>query len=459
MKSVFAMFIILGAFAAAGAAYAWMLADHTGENSPVMHSGYAKNVVFMVGDGMGNSVLTATRIYTVGENGTLAMDTMPVTAMVKTYSKDYLVTDSAAAMTAYMTGTKVDNGIISLGGDARRTRSTEGAAYTSGTPVATLLELAEAQGKCTGVVTTTRITHATPAAAYAHADNRDKENQIAEQLVPGTPGYNVALGDGIEVLLGGGRRHFLPVSLGGRRTDGRNLVEEMQAAGYTYITTADELESVPEGTTKLLGLFSMSHLPYVVDGRGSAPSLEEMTEKAIEVLENGEKCSRGYFLVVEGGRIDHGLHASNALRALEEAAEFDMTVEKVLERVSLRDTLVVVTADHGHTLTINGYPARGTSILGLVKDSSGRVMTDRDGNTYTVLSFTTGPNRPAKRSNLTEDEVLDVNYRQEAAIPLRSETHSGEDVVLKAAGAGAWYFGGTMDNTEVFEAVKEAAGL
>ncbi len=419
----------------------------------------AKNVVFLVGDGMGIPVLTAARIYYAGENGTLAIDSMPVTAMVKTYSKNYMVTDSAAAMTAYMTGTKVENGIISLSADAVRSDSTAGDAYTSGTPVPTLLELAEAEGKCTGVVTTTRITHATPAAAYAHADNRDKENQIAAQLVPGTSEYNSALGDGVEVILGGGRRHFLPVELGGRREDGRNLIEEMQAAGYTYVSTAWELRALPENTDKLLGLFAMSHLPYLVDGRGEAPSLEEMTEKAIEVLENSDRCRNGYFLVVEGGRIDHALHATNALRALEETAEFDRTVRKVLEMVDLQDTLVVVTADHGHTLSINGYPARGTSILGLVRDASGQLMTDRDGNTYTVLTFATGKNRPERRSNLSDAEVLSRDYHQEAAIPMKSETHSGEDVVLKAAGSGAQHFGGTMDNTQVFWAVRSAAGL
>ena len=183
----------------------------TANNTPATT---AKNVIFFLGDGYGIVPMTAARIYAVGEDGQLAIDNFPETAFVKTFSNDAQVADSAPSMSAYMTGVKMNNEVVSMSSDTKA-NSTSGAAYVTGADstcpatgngkaVTTLLELVKAAGRGTGVVTTTRITHATPAATYAHICHRDGENTIAAQLVPGGSGYNTALGsDGVDVVLGG----------------------------------------------------------------------------------------------------------------------------------------------------------------------------------------------------------------------------------------------------------------
>ncbi len=234
----------------------------------------------------------------------------------------------------------------------------------------------KARGYATGVVTTTRVTHATPATTYAHLCNRNGENTIAAQMVPGGEGYNEALGDGIDVVLGGGRRHFLPNDNGGRRTDGRDLIAEMQDAGYQYASSTSELMNVAD-EDRVLGIFTSSDMSYELDRVAQQePSLEEMTGKAIDMLHARDS---GFFLMVEGGRIDHALHASNAKRALTDGIAFDNAIAAALEKMEaidpgLENTLIVVTADHDHTLVINGYAERtgATSddhagVLGLVK--------------------------------------------------------------------------------------------
>ncbi|WP_038719402.1 alkaline phosphatase, partial [Burkholderia pseudomallei] len=196
-------------------------------------TGAARNVIFFLGDGMGMTTLTAARIYALGEDGALTLDTLPETAFVKTYSNDAQVTDSAPSMSAYMTGVKTNNEVISMTPDTKAIEPsaslTGNCGANNGKPVPTLLEIAKAKGLATGVVTTTRVTHATPAATYAHVCHRDAENDIAAQLVPGGAGYNAALGGGVDVVLGGGAQFFVPKEAGGKRADGRHLVNELKA--------------------------------------------------------------------------------------------------------------------------------------------------------------------------------------------------------------------------------------
>ena len=184
-------------------------------------------MVFFLGDGMGITTLTAARIYTVGEDGQL-----PGSAFVRTFSKDAQVTDSAPSMGAYMTGVKMKNEVISMQTGTIAVELNQGGNDQCGTnpqnqnkqDTQTLLELAKVRGWGTGVVTTTRITHATPASTYAHICHRDAENDIASPLVPSSQGdiyqrYNVKLKDGVDVILGGGKRQFLPKDQGGERID------------------------------------------------------------------------------------------------------------------------------------------------------------------------------------------------------------------------------------------------
>lgn len=442
-----------------------------------------KNVIFFLGDGMGINTLTATRIYKVGEDGDLTIDTLPETAFVKTYSNNAQVTDSAPSMAAYMTGVKMNNEVISMTADTTAFDST-GKSYLSGADstcpasgngkaVTSLLELAKAAGWSTGAVTTTRITHATPATTYSHICHRDGENNIAAQAVPGGAGYNTALGDGVDVLLGGGKQYFVPTTAGGKRTDGRDLTVELKAKGYTYVTNKTQLDAASAAsTTKLVGLFTNSHMSYDIDRDPAVePSLAEMTTKAIDILAKNKK---GFFLMVEGGRIDHALHETTAKKALQDTVAFDDAIKAAIDKMkasdaNLANTLIVVTADHDHTLVLNGYAQRtgattpaNPGVLGLLKNFvTGNANTDSSGNPFTIIGFGNGENRPATRTALTDAQVSDKTYHQEAAIPMAagSETHGGTDVFLGAIGRGAERFTGVITNTEVFNMIRQSVGL
>ena len=244
----------------------------------------------------------------------------------------------------------------------------------------TLLELAEQRGLSTGVVTTARLTHATPAACYAHTSEREWESDA--DLPRGTDVPDIArqllefsYGDGLEVAMGGGRREFLPVSVidgegkRGRRKDRRDLTREWleQYENSAYVWNSEQFKRVDAATTDhLLGLFEASHMEYEADradDRAGEPSLTEMTEKAIQIV---SKNPKGYFLHIESGRIDHGHHAGNAYRALTDTIEFSNAVRKAMELVDPAETLIIVTADHSHVFTMGGYPKRGNPILGEV---------------------------------------------------------------------------------------------
>lgn len=449
--------------------------------SPALAAGEAKNVIFFLGDGMGPTTVTAARIYKYGESGKLNMEALTRTARIRTASLDAQTTDSAPSMAAYMTGVKMNNEVLSMSSNTKAYDATakpyvSGADTTcpanNGTPATTLLELAKAAGKGVGAVTTTRITHATPAATFSHICHRDGENDIAAQVVPGSARFNAALGSGVDVLLGGGRRHFLPSGVAGsKRTDAVDLTGLLTNAGYTYVTTGTALRNVNVATTsKLVGLFNADHLNYELDrvkGAIDEPSLADMTETAVKLL---QKNSKGYFLMVEGGRIDHALHGTNAKRALEDAIAFDEAIKRALSLVDLKDTLVVVTADHDHTMTFNGYPHRGNPILGKVTDIKQTRVQGKpvlanaaDSKPYTTLVFGNGGGpRKASRDDLTTVDTAADDYLQDVGVVLGtpgSETHGGGDVMLLSGGAGNAGFKGTLDNTKVFGLVRTALGL
>jgi len=456
-------------------------------NSPVEQpqgsTAPTKNVVFFLGDGMGMTTMTAARIYKVGEDGDLTMDTLPESGFIRTYSNDAQVTDSAPSMAAYMTGVKMNNEVISMTPDTKATDAS-GKAYVSGADstcpssgngksVPTLLEQMKAAGYGTGVVTTTRITHATPATTYAHICHRDGENAIAAQLVPKGAGFNGALSDGVDVIFGGGRQHFLATTAGGKRTDGRDLVGEFKTAGYTYAANKSDFDKITAGSAKVVGLFNASHMDYDLDrDPAKEPSLAEMTGKAIDVLAAKKK---GFFLMVEGGRIDHALHETTARKALQDTAAFDDAIKAAIDKLNaidpgLKNTLIVVTADHDHTLVLNGYAKRtgktsdaNPGVLGLVYDyaNPNSQKLDTSGNPFSIIGFGNGENRPATRTALTDVQVFDKAYHQEAVIPMPAggETHGGTDVFIGAMGNGAANFFGVMDNTDVFGLIKKSIGL
>jgi alkaline phosphatase len=442
----------------------------------------SKNIIFFLGDGMGPSTITASRIYKYGEEGSLTMDKLERTARIKTFSNDAQTTDSAPSMASYMTGVKMNNEVLSMtletiatppSKDANGNLGVNYCAANNGKSVATILELAKAKGKAVGAITTTELTHATPAATFSHICNRNAQYAIAAQAIPGGAGYNAALGDGVDVLMGGGRNHFTPFDASTNksgRADGRNLLTELAAKGYTVAANKTEMQAAPNNK-KFIGLYSSkSHLEYELDrvatpplGEGaSQPSLAEMTTKAIDLLSQNPN---GFFLMVEGGRIDHALHATNAKRALADTIAFDDAIKAAIDKIKLTDpnltnTLIVVTADHDHTLAFNGYGKRGNPILDINRDyKTGLPTKDADGNTYTTLVFGNGPNRPNLRTNLDSATVLGDNYLQETGVRLSSETHGGGDVKLFATGVNSKLFKGTIDNTKVFSFLKTAFGF
>ncbi len=445
---------------------------------PAQAAGEAKNVIFFLGDGMGPATVTASRIYKYGESGSLTMESLKRTARIKTFSNDAQTTDSAPSMAAYMTGVKMNNEVISMSSDtAAKPPSVDGngnktinnCVPTNGHSVPTLLELAKARGKAVGAITTTELTHATPAATYSHICHRDAQYDIAAQAVPGGLGFNTALGNGVDVLMGGGRNHWTPYDATTNkkgRADGRDLTAELGGLGYTVASTRAQM--LQANGTKLIGLFSSSsHMEYEIDraaGKGEGatqPSLAEMTAKAIELL---SKNGNGYFLMVEGGRIDHALHGTNAKKALEDTIAFDDAIKRALSLVDLSNTLIVVTADHDHTMTINGYSHRGNPILATATDyKTKKTALAADGKPYTTLVFGNGGTpRKATRDDPSLVDTQAVDYLQEVGVNLGTpgaETHGGGDVMLFSTGPGSAPLKGTLDNTKVFGVVKSAAGL
>lgn len=423
------------------------------------------HVILFIGDGLGLSTLTAARIYKgqlagarPPESAALAVDMFPATALVRTYSADAQVTDSAAAMTAMMTGEKTANGFLSVRADPG-----PDSALVAGADLRTFLELAAARGWATGVVTTTRVTHATPAACYAHEDDRGNERDIALALLE-----NPALGGGVEVILGGGRCYFLPerdpagapiVDVEGdpgARRDGRDLIREFAARGYTVVQDSTAFAAVdPARTPRLLGLFEASHMEYETDrpaDRGREPPLAAMAATAVAIL---ERDPDGYFLMIEGGRIDHALHANQARRALVETLAFDAAIGAVLSRVDAASTLVLVTGDHDHTLSIAGGGRLGSDILGLAAG------TDAGGVPFPTLVFGTGPGRePGERRAPTAAELADPDYAYPSAVRMASDEHDGTDLPLYAWGASApALVHGTIENTDIFAIMCRAAGI
>ena len=442
----------------------------------------ARNVIIFIGDGMGVSTLTAGRIFEGqqlgldGESYVAQMDRLPHTALVKTYSHDAQVPDSAPTATAIVAGVKTKNGVIGVGPEAIE----NDCAATAPFKVQSLFGMAEDRGLATGIVSTATITHATPASTYAHTAQRDWEvdanmpaaakaagcTDIARQMVEWPHG------DGLEVMLGGGRQHFIPATMAdpeypnakGKRADGKDLAASWAAANPkgAYVWNHDSFTAVdPKKTTKLLGLFEPSHMQFEADrtaAGGKEPSLAEMTTKAIAMLSKNKK---GYVLMVEAGRIDHAHHGGNARRALQDTVALNTALKAAMESVDLRDTLIVVTSDHSHVFTIAGYPERGNPILGVVSAPIGTPTLAMDGKAYTTLGYANGPGavNAAERPDPSKQDTEALNYRQQSLIGLFSETHGGDDVVARAAGPKAHLFKGTIEQNTIFQIMRAALGF
>ncbi|XP_051844273.1 alkaline phosphatase, tissue-nonspecific isozyme [Antechinus flavipes] len=435
-----------------------------------LNTNVAKNVILFLGDGMGVSTVTAARIlkgqlhHRPGEDFQLEMDKFPFVALSKTYNTNAQVPDSAGTATAYLCGVKSNEGTLGVSAAVTRSQCNT----TKGNEVTSILHWAKDAGKSVGIVTTTRVNHATPSAAYAHSADRDwySDNEmppealtqgckdIAYQLIHNVPD--------IEVIMGGGRKYMFPKNTTdveykddekarGTRLDGQFLTNvwkdkkpRNKNAHYVW-NRMQLLELDLDRVDFLLGLFEPMDLAYELNRNNQTdPSLTEMVEVAIKIL---KKNPKGFFLLVEGGRIDHGHHEGKAKQALHEAVEMDRAIGLAGSLTSLKDTLTVVTADHSHVFTFGGYTHRGNSIFGLAP-----MLSDTDKKPFTSILYGNGPGYKVvagERENVSTVDYAHVNYQAQSAVPLRSETHGGEDVAVFAKGPMAHLLHGVHEQNYI----------
>ncbi|KAL4227312.1 hypothetical protein ACF0H5_012758 [Mactra antiquata] len=404
------------------------------------------------------------------------------------YSLDYSTPDSASTATAFLSGVKTNMGVVGYDGNVQYHNCTS---TKQAKKLNSVLDWARAAGKKTGIITTSRVTHATPAAAYAHTParwwevinfiprkDRAKCKDIAVQLIEDN--------DHINVIMGGGRSFFLPSGMedpeiksmiGFQRMDGRNLVEEWEedkkkkGSKYAYVWNRNMFKDIDDDVEYILdddiddddnddddndddddgndydvdGLFNPSHMEYDLErtkyGRRGEPSMSEMVNKAISVLEKGDD---GFVLIVEGARIDHGHHANMPMLSLNDVSGFDDAVKKAKQRTDADDTLIVVTADHSHGFDITGYQQRGTDIFGKQDE-----MEPTDDKPMTILHYANGPGHDEPRENLTNIDTTSSVVRFPAGVPLHSGTHSGEDVAIYANGPMSHLVNGVQEQSYI----------
>ncbi len=377
-----------------------------------------KNAILFIGDGMGPSVVTATRIQFKGKGGMLNVDKFPYTAKVKTYSKGYIVTDSAAAGTAMATGNKVEGGVLGRNSEASPPKHAGFSAGKNrmGKSVPNIVELAARSGRLTGIVSSTHVLHATPAAFFAHVNDRHNFNDISAGLLESP----------VHILYGGGQKNIKPY---------RKALQKK----FDFIEKMDPTPKCSKNQT--IGVFAPGNLDYVYERtKNNSVSLKTLTRSALRCLSNSKN---GFFLMVEGGRIDHALHERKVVNALHETYEFDQVIGETLEYLKSKnldkETLVLVTADHNTGGLSMNAPLPDTDSL-FQKNNEPKVIQHYSGKgpKYPVLKLATGSVKGKKK--------------------VRS-AHTGVDVSLYAVGPTAENVHGTIDNTEIFSILTRALGL
>lgn len=300
---------------------------------PVFENGKVKNIIFLIGDGMGLAQLQAARIRAVGTSGKLYIEKLPVTGIKRTHSANSLITDSAASGTALAAGVKTNNGMIGVTPEGKKVKS--------------ILEAARDKGMATGLVATSTITHATPASFASHVPSRSDEATIATHIIENR----------VNVIFGGGKKFFVPQTFeGSGRKDAKNLVDEAKEFGYKFVETKDEM-SAADGEY-ILGLFQMEPMTTV----GPEPMIAEMTSKVIEILSRDKD---GFFLMVEGSQIDWECHDNDPDNTIRQTLLFDLAVKEAMDfALKDRETLVIVTADHETGgIAINGGILSGNVLI------------------------------------------------------------------------------------------------
>lgn len=414
-----------------------------------------KNVIYLIADGMSDGILTAAKYYNDIQDGTLGNDKLAMDSIrsgfVKTAWANGPITDSAPAGTALSTGYKTNPGVVGLNGE--------------GTPQATILEAAELNGLSTGIIATSEITHATPAAFSAHVESRQDYNSVMKQQ----------LYKDMEVVLGGGRLFFESTG-GGKRNDGKDLTEDIKALGYDYVTSKSEMNE--SSSDKLWGLFAEKDLAYdfdrVAEENNEEPSLAEMTEKAIEVLEKDED---GFFLMIEGSKIDWAAHANDPSGAIGDILAFDEAVQVALDYAKEnQDTLVVVTTDHANSGFSIGNESTTSGYDDLTFEESIMQMKDFKLSAEKFTSLTEGKSNEEIKglikeyygyTDITNEELeyakngqINEVMKIRAKLGYTTGGHTGGDVYLGVyAPAGVEKLRGTVDNTKLPQYIASNLGL
>ena len=414
-----------------------------------------KNVIYLIADGMSDGILTAAKYYNDIQDGTLGNDKLAMddirSGFVKTAWANGPITDSAPAGTALSSGYKANPGVVGLN--------------IEGQPKAIILEAAELNGLATGIIATSEITHATPAAFSSHVESRQDYNSIMKQQV-----YK-----DMEVVLGGGSV-FFEATGGGKRNDGKDLTEDIKALGYDYVTNKSEMNE--SDSDKLWGLFAEKDLAYdfdrVAEGNEEEPSLAEMTEKAIEVL---EKDGEGFFLMVEGSKIDWAAHANDPSGTIGDILAFDDAIKVALDYAKEnQDTIVVVTTDHANSGFSIGNESTTSGYDDLTFEESIMQIKDFKLSAEKFTALVEGKSDDEVKalikeyygySNITAEELeyaktgkINEVMKIRAKLGYITGGHTDGDVYLGVyAPAGVEKLRGTVDNTELPKYMASKLGL
>lgn len=434
-------------------------------SSTLSFSVQAKNIILMIGDGMGPAHLHITWLYATRHLGRdmVMMEIMNKgqTAYMVNDTADSTVTESAAAAVQMATGIKVLARSIGIGPDGRVLK--------------TILEMARERGKSTGLVTTSGITDATPAAFVAHVERRSEEERIAEQLV----------NSNVNILFGGRKGFFLPEVEKGRRKDARDLIHEAKQNGYEFISTVEEMKKA-QGE-KILGLFNPGNMLFEIDRKGSQePSLAEMTSKALDVLSRNKN---GFFLMVEAGRIDHAAHMNDIGALIWDTLAFDEAIRVTYEfQKAHPDTLLIITADHEtgglamlpYSSTGREYEGINLEAISKIKGSSERRNKEMGEDPspekikeimkkYYDIDLTEEQVKVIRENPLKQLDPKHFYYGRNSAIAFvlrpyhrigwATDSHSGTPLFLWGIGPGSNKLKGWKHNTEVFKVMKEAYGF
>jgi alkaline phosphatase len=433
--------------------------------SALSFAGQAKNIILMIGDGLGPAHVQIAWLYATRQLGKALVMTDVMdngcTAYMVNDTADSTVTESAAAAVQMATGVKTLAKVIGIGPD--------------GKVLETILEIAQEKGKATGLVTTSRITDATPAGFVAHVAHRSEQEKIADQLVKSD----------VNILFGGGKDFFLSEAKKGKRKDRTNLLDEARQNGYVVVETVEEMKKA-QGE-KILGLFNQRYMRFEIDRKGSTePSLAEMTAKALRVL---SKKKEGFFLMVEGGRIDHAAHHYDIASVISDTLAFDEAVKVAydFQKANL-DTLLIITADHEtgglvvlpYTLTSKEY--EGINLEAISKIRGSFIRRNEELGDDPSLDKIKVVMKKYYDVDLTEDQVrviqenplkqLDSRHfskygnapiafvlRLHHRIGWATDSHTATPLFLWGIGPYSEKIKGWKHNTELFTIMKEAYGF